>query len=143
MTARLRALVTGLEMSVAERTEELDDVNARLRIELAARETAQAQIIQDQRNLVIAEEHERIGRDLHDGLGQSMGYLNVEMQTVQTLLGQGQTEAAMDGLQHMAVVTKNAYASIRGTERPGGCARTAFLPCRGDTGRIYHRRGVE
>jgi len=113
MTRRMRALVSGLETSVAERTEELDEINTRLRREMAGRETSQAQIIQQQRALAIAEEYERMGRDLHDGLGQVMGFLNVETQAVQTLLEQGQTEAALTGLQRMAGIVQNAHARIR------------------------------
>ncbi len=113
MTARMKALVTGLETSVAERTEELDEINTQLRREMAGREAAQAQNIQQQRKLAIAEEYERMGRDLHDGLGQVMGFLNVETQAVQTLLEQGQTEAALTGLQRMAGIAQNAQARIR------------------------------
>jgi DNA-binding NarL/FixJ family response regulator/signal transduction histidine kinase len=113
MTARLRAHLTDLEEHVARRTQELQSANDRLQDEISERETAQAQIIQQQRKLAIAEEHERMGRDLHDGLGQVMGYLNMETQAVQTLLGAGQTEAAMTGLQHVAGVAQNAQARIR------------------------------
>jgi DNA-binding NarL/FixJ family response regulator/two-component sensor histidine kinase len=42
-----------------------------------------------------------------------MGYLNMETQAVETLLEQGQTEAAMTGLQQVAGVAQNAQARIR------------------------------
>ena len=113
MTKRLRTHMTDLEEHVLSRTQELQSANDRLQAEIGERESAQAQVIEQQRKLAIAGEHERMGRDLHDGLGQVMGYLNMETQAVQTLLEQGQTDAARTGLQHVAGVAQNAQARIR------------------------------
>jgi DNA-binding NarL/FixJ family response regulator/signal transduction histidine kinase len=113
MTARLRGHMLELQEYVTRRTQELQAANDRLHTEIRERESAQAQIIEQQRKLAIAGEHERMGRDLHDGLGQVMGYLNMETQAVQTLLEQGQTDAAMTGLQHVSGVAQNAQARIR------------------------------
>ncbi len=55
----------------------------------------------------------RLSRDLHDGLGQVMGYLNVQAQAVQTLLADGQPQAAQSNLADLTQATQDAYADIR------------------------------
>ncbi len=96
MASRLGELVTGLEERVAERTSELA-------AEMEAREQAQAQILKHQRALATLEERERLGRELHDGLGQVMGYVNVQAQAVETLLAENKVKSAQE-----------AQADIRG-----------------------------
>lgn len=113
MAARLRANVTDLEENVSLRTRELLLTNQQLQAEIVERESAHAQVVEQQRRLAVAEEHEHMERNLHDGLGQAMGYLNMETSSVQALLEQGQTEAALTGLQHVAGVAQNAQARIR------------------------------
>ncbi len=113
MTRRLREQVSDLESHVARRTQELQTTNARLQTEISQRESAQQELVAQESQLAIAEEQERMGRDLHDGLGQVMGYLNTETQAVQDLLEQGQTQAAKDGLQRVAGVAQDAQARIR------------------------------
>jgi DNA-binding NarL/FixJ family response regulator/two-component sensor histidine kinase len=75
-----------------------------------------------ERALAAAEEREQLGRELHDGLGQVMGYINVQSQAVQTLLAEGQTAAAQTNLQQMTQAAQDAHADIRnyilGLRRP-------------------------
>ncbi|MCP4645012.1 MAG: PAS domain-containing protein, partial [bacterium] len=52
---------------------------------------AEEQVRQQQHELSAMEERERIGRELHDGLGQMMGYVNVQAQAALALLAQGRT----------------------------------------------------
>jgi len=111
--AKLRDSIATLETRVAERTADLTQVNVRLRGEIDQREAAQAQLLAQQRSLATAEERERLGRELHDGLGQVMGYVNVQSQAVQSLLADGQTAAAQTNLQQMAQAAQDAHADIR------------------------------
>lgn len=113
LAARLSDLIATLEDRVAERTAALTQVNARLHEEIEQREAAQAQLLVQQRTLAAIEERERLGRDLHDGLGQMMGYINVQSQAVQALLAEGQAVAAQANLQQMAQAAQDAHADIR------------------------------
>ncbi len=106
-------LIANLEERVAERTADLTQVNARLRGEIDQRQAAQAQVLVQERALAAAEEREHLGRELHDGLGQVMGYLNVQSQAVQALLAQGQTAAAQANLQQMTQAAQDAHSDIR------------------------------
>jgi len=113
MVARLRDLIATLETRVAERTTDLTAANVRLRQEIAEREAMQTQVMEQQRRLTAAEERERLGRELHDGLGQLMGYINVQSQAIQKLLADDQTATAQTNLQQMAKAAQEAHADIR------------------------------
>jgi len=113
MTKRLADLVHNLEARVAERTATLDATNIRLRAEIVEREEAQATVVAQQRSLAALEEREQLGRELHDGLGQALGYINVQAQAVETLLSDGQVDAARANLRQLAQASREAHADVR------------------------------
>ncbi len=120
LAAQLGDLIHNLEARVAARTEELSarteelrGANTRLQAEIEEREQAHATIIEQQRDLAMMGERERLGRELHDGLGQLMGYINVEAQTVETMLSAGQIEPAQATLRRIARTAQEAHADIR------------------------------
>lgn len=95
-----------LESEVAART-------IQLRAEIAEHEQDQARIIAQQRELATFEERERLGRELHDGLGQILGYVNVQTQAAEALLAQGQNAAAQANLQQIAQAARQAHTDLR------------------------------
>lgn len=113
MAATLNSLVSGLEQRVSERTSELVAANQRLRAEMESREQVQARLLEQQRSLAGIEERERLSRELHDGLGQIMGYINVQTQAAQALFKQGQHEAAQHSLDRVAQMAQEAHGDIR------------------------------
>ncbi|PJB65844.1 MAG: hypothetical protein CO094_08835 [Anaerolineae bacterium CG_4_9_14_3_um_filter_57_17] len=113
MVLHLRSLVTTLEQRVAERTQELQSANERLHIEINERETAEARVVQQARDLAAAEEREKMGRDLHDGFGQVIGFVNVQAQAAQTLLEKNQIEAARENLGRIVQVAQDAHIDLR------------------------------
>ncbi|MBP7962919.1 MAG: response regulator [Caldilineaceae bacterium] len=113
LVAQLGDAIRNLEARVTARTADLDTANAHLRAEIAEREQVEATVIEQQRTLAAFEERVRLSRDLHDGLGQVMGYLNVQAQAVQTLLADGQPQAAQSNLTDLTQATQDAYADIR------------------------------
>jgi PAS domain S-box-containing protein len=76
---------TELEAKVAERTRELAEANAALRLEIAARERAEQARRRLLQQLVSAQEEERrhISRELHDTLGQHLTALHLGLKSVQ------------------------------------------------------------
>ena len=113
MAARLRTQMTDLETRVAERTSELAAANEHLRAEMESRAEAQAQMLEQQRTLATLDERVRLSRQLHDGLGQVMGYINVQTQAAQALLSSGQGEAAFNSLDRVAQLAQEAHTDIR------------------------------
>jgi nitrate/nitrite-specific signal transduction histidine kinase len=61
----------------------------------------------------IIEERARIARDMHDGLAQVLGYLNLEVQTLGALHKQGKNEALATELEKMRSAIQVANADVR------------------------------
>jgi signal transduction histidine kinase len=64
-------------------------------------------------SLSITEERARIARDMHDGLAQVLGYLNLEVQTLNALQKQGKYEALSTELEKMRGAVQAANADVR------------------------------
>jgi nitrate/nitrite-specific signal transduction histidine kinase len=64
-------------------------------------------------SLSITEERARIARDMHDGLAQVLGYLNLEVQTLDALHKQGKPEELSTELGKMREAIKLANADVR------------------------------
>ncbi len=61
----------------------------------------------------VLEERNRLAREVHDGLAQSLGFLNFKMQQVDRLLAREQWEAARQALQEMREGIQDLYAEVR------------------------------
>ncbi len=61
----------------------------------------------------IVQERGRIARDMHDGLAQVLGYLNLQTQTLGSLLNQGKVEKLQDELLQMRQAIQTAHADVR------------------------------
>jgi nitrate/nitrite-specific signal transduction histidine kinase len=64
-------------------------------------------------SLSIVEERGRIAREMHDGLAQVLGYLNLQVQTLGSLLNQGKTEKLQTELLQMRQAIQTAHADVR------------------------------
>lgn len=73
----------------------------------------QAQMLEQQKSVVIMEERASLARELHDNLCQILGYINVQSQTVTELTATGQTAAAVSGLSRLTYVSQQAYDDVR------------------------------
>lgn len=81
--------------------------------DVTAAKLAEAQLRTQQSELAALQERERISRDLHDGLGQVMGYVNVQAQAASALVEAGQIAQAEAMMAQLAQVAKDAHADIR------------------------------
>ena len=61
----------------------------------------------------VIEERGRIAREMHDGLAQVLGYLNLQVQTLDTLLKRGKQEALQAELDQMRQAIQTAHADVR------------------------------
>lgn len=64
-------------------------------------------------NLAALEERERIAREMHDGLAQVVGFLNLKTRLVQQLVASGGLEQAASELAQMQKIVQEAYTDIR------------------------------
>lgn len=65
-------------------------------------------------SLAVIEERSRIAREMHDSLAQILGYLGLEMQTLETLTRQGDTEAVLAEIKQARQTIKSAQVDVRG-----------------------------
>jgi nitrate/nitrite-specific signal transduction histidine kinase len=64
-------------------------------------------------SLSVVEERARIAREMHDGLAQVLGYLNLQVQTLQALYQQGKGEDLQVEIRNMRQAIKSAHADVR------------------------------
>ncbi len=113
MTKQVDYLVNHLEERITERTNELNDSNQRLQLEIREREATRETLMLQQRSLAAAEEREQISRDLHDGLGQLLGYINVQAQTIKVLLEKNEFETAQNNLNLLIESAQQTHTELR------------------------------
>lgn len=92
MVAAVRDVELTLETEVVKRTHELAE---------------------SQRQLGAIEERERIGREIHDDLGQIMGYIQLQGEAASARLSQNEPEQAQAILSEMTTVAHEAHDRVR------------------------------
>ncbi len=72
-----------------------------------------AELYQQVQEMAVLEERERLARELHDGLAQSLSYLNLKLQTVEAQLDEGKIRQAQREMAQMQKVVEDSYADVR------------------------------
>ena len=72
-----------------------------------------AQRLEDAQRLATVEERERIARDLHDDLGQLLGYLTTKIQAARELVATNRPGAAAEELAGLEDATRSLSAQVR------------------------------
>ena len=74
---------------------------------------AQAKLIEQKETLATLQERERLARDLHDTLGQVLGYASMQVEAAAKLSRDGQVEAAVVQLDRLGGMIREAHADMR------------------------------
>jgi PAS domain S-box-containing protein len=74
---------------------------------------AQQQLLEQQHALATLRERERLARELHDNLGQVLGYVHTQTQITRELLASAQHEQATAHLERLNDVTEEALTDVR------------------------------
>ena len=74
---------------------------------------AQTQILEQQRSLAMLHERERLARELHDSIGQVLGYAGLQVETAGQLIEGGRSSDALAQLGRVARVLSEAHADVR------------------------------
>jgi signal transduction histidine kinase len=72
-----------------------------------------ARLYEQVQSLAILEERDRLGREMHDSLGQSLGLLNLKVKLVEDLMAGGRTREAAEELAQMRQTIREAYDEVR------------------------------
>ncbi|MFQ6057298.1 MAG: GAF domain-containing protein [Anaerolineae bacterium] len=71
------------------------------------------ELSQEVQNLAVLEERDRIGREMHDGLAQALGYLNLKLKVAQGHLAAGRLAQAQEDLEQIEEVISESYDDVR------------------------------
>jgi signal transduction histidine kinase len=113
MLARIHSLVADLEGRVAERTFELENANEQLHVEIQSRLETQEQLIAQQRELAVMEERQRLARDLHDSVNQSIHSLSLFAETLSFLLERGNVQRSLEISSRLQESARQALKEAR------------------------------
>lgn len=72
-----------------------------------------AQLFSKTGAIAVLQERQRVAREVHDGLAQTLGYLNVQMGIIDHLLASGELAKVQAELESMMRVTREAYQDLR------------------------------
>ena len=117
------------ELHSSPLTDSSDHLLGRLIIirDITERKRTQAELLKQQRALAAMEERDRLARELHDDLGQVLGYLNVQAQAAREQLAKGEAAVADGYLERLVAVVQDAYVEVqdyvrgaRGAVSPAG-----------------------
>jgi signal transduction histidine kinase len=99
--------------------------------DVTERREAEARMVEQQRALATLQERDRVARELHDSLGQVLGFAKMQAQAARERLARGEWREADEHLAHLAAAAQDAHADVREYilgARAGGSAEAAFLP---------------
>lgn len=102
--------------------------------DITEQKQTQAQILEQQRALAILQERERLAREIHDGIGQVLGYVKVQAHAARDRLIQGQTTEVDGLLAQLITVAQDAHADVREyilgakAATAGQVGQVSFLP---------------
>ena len=83
--------------------------------DITEQKRTQAQIIEQQRSLAMLCEREQLARELHDGIGQVLGFASLKMGATRKLIADGKLDKADDQLAHLESAVAEAHADVRET----------------------------
>jgi signal transduction histidine kinase len=81
--------------------------------DITEQKLAQEKILEQQKVVATLEERERLAREFHDGIGQTLGYASMQAQIVRKLVREGNLEKVDSLLDRLVEETQNAHADIR------------------------------
>ncbi len=80
---------------------------------LAAMAVENARLQERVLSMAVVDERERIAREMHDSVGQLLGYVNTKAQAVRVLLDVGKTGDAQTQLAQLEQASREIYADLR------------------------------
>lgn len=81
--------------------------------DVTEKERAQEQLLEQQRALATLQERDRVGRELHDSLGQVLGFVKMQAQAARVLLAREQPAQADRYLNQLASAAQTAHTDVR------------------------------
>lgn len=81
--------------------------------DITEKKQAQQEYMKQQWKIAVTEERERLGRDMHDNLGQVLGFINLQAQGIRQELSNDGVGITLSKLDKLVEVTQAAHQEIR------------------------------
>jgi signal transduction histidine kinase len=81
--------------------------------DITLQKQVQAKLVEKQRALAMLSEREQLSRELHDSIGQVLGFASLKMEAIRRLMADGKLPAADDQLAHLERIVVDAHADVR------------------------------
>jgi signal transduction histidine kinase len=81
--------------------------------DVTGQKQAQTQFLEQQRAMATFQERDRVARELHDTLGQVLGYIKMQASVAQTYLERGEPEEAKRRVARLATAAQDAQSDVR------------------------------
>ena len=103
------------DLNITSLVDKRDQVLGQLLLlhEVTEQKRAQEQVLEQQQAMATLKERERLARELHDGTGQVLGYVNLQTQTIRKWLQAGDNEKADSLLIRLGEVARETHADLR------------------------------
>jgi PAS domain S-box-containing protein len=88
------------------------DITERIQKDAELRD-AHARILENERMMASFEERERLSRELHDSIGQTLGYINMQVDAIRELVESGDKERLISMLERLSEVAHESHRDIR------------------------------
>ncbi|MEK7281527.1 MAG: sensor histidine kinase, partial [Chloroflexota bacterium] len=72
-----------------------------------------SRLYQHVQDVAVIQERARIAQEMHDGMAQTLGYINTQTMAVRKLLSNGQAAEAGNELTRMEEIARDLYADVR------------------------------
>jgi signal transduction histidine kinase len=82
-------------------------------LDISEQKQAQAQLIEQQKFIASQRERQMLANELHDGISQSLAFLNMQAQTAQMYLTEGKSEAAQASLERLSNAAGEIHENTR------------------------------
>lgn len=73
----------------------------------------QAQLVENQRAMAMLTERERLARELHDSIGQVLGYVGMQVEATSKLISDGKIISATATLERLGEIVREAHIDLR------------------------------
>jgi PAS domain S-box-containing protein len=114
--------------------------------DITALRAAEDRLVEHERALAASTERERLARDLHDSLGQVLGYLGLQAAATRKLARDGRLADVDQRLERLATVAADAQSDIRRTiadlTRPGTNVGEVLAPLRSSLDAAERDHGI-
>lgn len=81
--------------------------------EITEKKKAQQEFLKQQWRLIVIEERERMARDMHDNLGQVLGFINLQAQGIRQELANAKVDIVSNKLDQLVNASQSAHGEIR------------------------------